>query len=178
MRGRVFGVQTGYNFQSGKLAVGRGSGPSAHRPSQQPGLHLPWLHLQSGRAGGCCVRSESETGLVRDLAATLRRARHARPSFLRHRRRGGCGAFHLGQCLRLRSHGNPAINPFSNRSINAGWAAGGGIEAHLTGNWTGKLEYLYMDFGSVDDEHQQSAEHDADRRSSTPTSPISLSAPG
>jgi outer membrane immunogenic protein len=32
----------------------------------------------------------------------------------------------------------------------AGWTAGGGIEARLLGNLTGKIEYLYLDFGSVD----------------------------
>jgi len=26
---------------------------------------------------------------------------------------------------------------------------GGGLEARLFGNWTGKLEYLYLDLGSV-----------------------------
>src|SRR6202011_1419077 len=46
-------------------------------------------------------------------------------------------------------NGNPAVNAFSNRSINPGWTAGGGLEAHLGGHWTGKIEYLYMDFGSV-----------------------------
>ena len=29
-----------------------------------------------------------------------------------------------------------------------GWTAGGGVEARLIGNWTGKIEYLHMDFGS------------------------------
>jgi outer membrane immunogenic protein len=29
-----------------------------------------------------------------------------------------------------------------------GWVVGGGVEAHLTDNWTAKLEYLYMDLGS------------------------------
>lgn len=31
----------------------------------------------------------------------------------------------------------------------SGWAAGAGIEAQLVGNWTGKIEYLYVDLGSV-----------------------------
>jgi opacity protein-like surface antigen len=36
---------------------------------------------------------------------------------------------------------------FVSRSMRAGWAAGGGIEARLGGNVTGKVEYLHMDFG-------------------------------
>jgi outer membrane immunogenic protein len=30
-----------------------------------------------------------------------------------------------------------------------GWAAGGGIEAALSGNWTAKAEYLYLDLGTI-----------------------------
>jgi outer membrane immunogenic protein len=29
----------------------------------------------------------------------------------------------------------------------AGWTAGGGVEAHISGPWTAKLEYLYVDLG-------------------------------
>jgi outer membrane immunogenic protein len=32
---------------------------------------------------------------------------------------------------------------------NAGWTVGGGVEAALAGNWTAKLEYLYVDLGDV-----------------------------
>ena len=41
----------------------------------------------------------------------------------------------------------PAANMFSNRSLREGWTAGGGLEAHLGGNWTGKVEYLHVDLG-------------------------------
>lgn len=34
-------------------------------------------------------------------------------------------------------------------SDKAGWTVGGGVEAQLVGNLTGKIEYLYLDFGSV-----------------------------
>jgi outer membrane immunogenic protein len=31
-----------------------------------------------------------------------------------------------------------------------GWTAGGGIEVMLAGNWSAKVEYLFMDFGKHD----------------------------
>src|SRR5262249_53460440 len=33
-------------------------------------------------------------------------------------------------------------------STRTGWAAGGGVETALVGNWTGKIEYLHIDLGS------------------------------
>src|SRR5262249_41514192 len=51
------------------------------------------------------------------------------------------------------SDGNPNITPvgfgFYDHRTKAGWTAGAGIETHLSGNLTGKIEYLYLDFGSV-----------------------------
>ena len=34
---------------------------------------------------------------------------------------------------------------------DAGRQVGGGVETHLGGNWTAKLEYLYVDLGSLTD---------------------------
>ncbi len=34
-------------------------------------------------------------------------------------------------------------------STRAGWTLGAGIEGRISGNWTAKLEYLYMDLGTV-----------------------------
>jgi opacity protein-like surface antigen len=36
----------------------------------------------------------------------------------------------------------------SSSDIRAGWTVGGGIERKFTPNWSAKLEYLYMDFGT------------------------------
>ncbi len=37
----------------------------------------------------------------------------------------------------------------SNSTIKLGWTIGGGIEGVLWGNWTGKIEYLFVDLGTV-----------------------------
>jgi len=46
---------------------------------------------------------------------------------------------------------NGAVVAFSTDRTKVGWTVGGGVEAALWGNWTGKLEYLYIDFGTVND---------------------------
>src|SRR6266852_7442664 len=38
----------------------------------------------------------------------------------------------------------------STSSTRVGWTAGAGVEGRISGNWTAKLEYLYMDLGTVD----------------------------
>jgi len=40
---------------------------------------------------------------------------------------------------------------FSKNATNVGWTAGGGVEGVVpnTANWTWKVEYLYLDLGSV-----------------------------
>jgi len=45
--------------------------------------------------------------------------------------------------------GNPVASGFDNRTTRVGWTIGAGLETRLVGNWTGKVEYLHMDFGSL-----------------------------
>ena len=40
---------------------------------------------------------------------------------------------------------------FSTSRLQGGWTVGSGVEASLGGNWTGKLEYLYLNLGNKDD---------------------------
>jgi outer membrane immunogenic protein len=37
---------------------------------------------------------------------------------------------------------------FASSTSNAGWTIGGGLEAAIAGNWTAKVEYLYVDLGN------------------------------
>ncbi len=43
----------------------------------------------------------------------------------------------------------PTSVAWNNDATKWGWVVGAGVEARLGGNWTGKLEGLYMDYGSV-----------------------------
>src|SRR5262249_34544294 len=46
-------------------------------------------------------------------------------------------------------NGNPVNTIVSSHNTQGGWTAGGGIEGRLAGNWTAKIEYLYLDLGTV-----------------------------
>ena len=41
------------------------------------------------------------------------------------------------------------LTGFSTSSTNVGWTLGAGVEGVISGNWTAKLEYLYVDLGRV-----------------------------
>ncbi len=45
--------------------------------------------------------------------------------------------------------GNPVNTIVSSHNTKAGWTVGGGIEGRIADNWTGKIEYLYLDLGAV-----------------------------
>ncbi len=45
----------------------------------------------------------------------------------------------------------PTDVAFSANFSLSGWTVGGGVETHLWGPWTAKLEYLYLDLGSFTD---------------------------
>ena len=43
------------------------------------------------------------------------------------------------------------VTAFSNNRTATGWTIGSGVEASLGGNWTGKIEYLYLNLGNKSD---------------------------
>jgi outer membrane immunogenic protein len=43
----------------------------------------------------------------------------------------------------------PVAASVSNSTTNVGWTLGAGVEGVISGNWTAKLEYLYIDLGDV-----------------------------
>ena len=47
------------------------------------------------------------------------------------------------------STSTPVFAAFGNTSTRVGWTVGAGIEGAISGNWTAKAEYLYIDLGTV-----------------------------
>lgn len=43
----------------------------------------------------------------------------------------------------------PTLALTSSTQTRGGWTVGGGLEGHLRGRWTWKVEYLHMDFGTT-----------------------------
>jgi outer membrane immunogenic protein len=43
----------------------------------------------------------------------------------------------------------PVTGSFGNSSTRVGWTVGAGVEGVVSGNWTAKIEYLYIDLGNV-----------------------------
>jgi outer membrane immunogenic protein len=43
----------------------------------------------------------------------------------------------------------PVTDSLNNSNTKVGWTVGGGVEASVYQNWTVKLEYLYLDLGTM-----------------------------
>ena len=149
LRGRVFGVQTGYNFQSGNWLWGVEADLALTGQVGNPVFACPAFTCNP--AGPVVATFDQNQKL--EWFGTLRQRFGAliTPDLLIYGTGGAAvgGLQTSGNVFGFDPNGNPASNPFSNLSIHPGWAAGAGVEAHLGGHWTGKVEYLYMEFGSA-----------------------------
>ena len=147
--GRVFGLQTGYNFVSGPWLWGVEADLALTGQSGNPVFICPAFTCNPA---GPVVATFDQNQKI-EWFGTLRQRFGAlvAPDLLIYGTGGAAvaGLLTAGNVYGFDPNGNPATNPFSNLSVHPGWAAGAGIEAHLGGHWTGKLEYLYMEFGSA-----------------------------
>jgi outer membrane immunogenic protein len=156
LNGWVFGGQAGYNWQSGNWVGGietdiqwtgqKGSaffscfgvatcspGSTAVPPGQAASTltleqKLLWFGTLRGRVGGLVtptVLAYVTGGLAYGQIKT----------------EGVLSGFNAGGAF--------IGVPYSNSVTKAGWTLGAGLEGRLWGNWTGKVEYLYVDLGSV-----------------------------
>lgn len=132
--GWVFGGQIGYNWQIGSFVVGLEG-------------DLQWSGERS-TITAVCGTGCTITGLDQiDAFATLRaRAGIAFDSVLVYGTAGGAWMNGSANVNASAAGGSVGVNLSGS---NMGWTAGGGIEVALMSNWTAKLEYLYIDTGSL-----------------------------
>jgi iron complex outermembrane recepter protein len=154
--GAVGGAQAGYNWVAGNLLAGleadlNYSGQRAGLTAACPGeVCNPAL---VGVVGDPSVQAIFEQGQKLEWFATLRGRLGAivttgAVAYVT----GGLAVGEVmtaGTVFGFDGDGNPVNTIVSSHNTKAGWTAGGGLEAQLIGNWTGRIEYLYLDLGSV-----------------------------
>jgi len=176
LRGAIFGAQAGYNFVSGPWLAGieadfQGSNQGGTRTTVCPGAvcnpaitdfnapvsatltqRLGWSSTLRGRLGAV-VDSDTLGYVTGGLALG-----HIRTF-------GTLSGSSLTLTPAVDDMGNPILdangNPINLSTVSpvattidewtykVGWSAGAGIERHLGGNLTGRVEYLHLDFGKV-----------------------------
>jgi outer membrane immunogenic protein len=159
MDGWVAGVQAGYNWQTGNWVLGVEA--DFQWTGQDGGADF---RCASVTLGGACLPGltflpPGVTGTSLALSQSLewfgtfrgRLGYTVAPTVLLYVTGGlAYGEIETSGTLTGASlNGLPTVASFSNSTTKTGWTVGAGVEARIVGNWTGKLEYLYVDLGSV-----------------------------
>jgi outer membrane immunogenic protein len=153
LNGGIFGAQAGYNWQSGSMVFGIETDIqwSGEKGSTLLSCNLA-LCLPTAIAPGGALAATAALSQKIDWFGTLRGRLGvlAAPTVLLYVT-GGLAYGDVKSDLLVagfNANGAPLSAAFTNSTLHAGWTVGAGIEGRLGGNWTGKLEYLYMDLGT------------------------------
>jgi outer membrane immunogenic protein len=147
LNGIVGGGQIGYNWQMQNWVWGleadiQGTDEKGSRDFVCPTgfcLAPAFLAPNGGTVPATLSQKIDWFGTVRGRAGVL-----VTPTVLLY----GTGGLAYGEVKSSESIGLvPSL--FSTTSTNVGWTVGAGIEGAIGGNWTAKLEYLYVDLGRV-----------------------------
>ncbi len=132
--GWVFGGQIGANWQFGAFVTGLEG-------------DLQWSGERSTNKVACGTDCTITGSVQTDAFATVRaRAGIAFDSVFVYGTAGGAWMNGSGNVNASAPGGSVGVNPSGSK---VGWTAGGGVEVALMSNWTAKLEYLYIDTGSI-----------------------------
>jgi outer membrane immunogenic protein len=122
--GGLVGGTVGYNYQMGLWVLGLEG-------------DIDWSDIRGSAVNAPCLGVSCETR--NSWLATARgRIGYSFGRFMPYVTAGG-------------AFGDVKMNPIglaSQTDTRAGWTAGGGVEFALTGPWTAKVEYLYVDLGN------------------------------
>jgi outer membrane immunogenic protein len=145
LNGGLAGLQTGYNWQIHRLVFGIET-------------DIQWTGEHGGASFPCPTACSPNGPVMATLDPSLR-------WFGTLRGRLGVTSSHVmayvtgglafgevktdGTFSGFNLAGLPMAGTFSGSSTKAGWTMGAGAEAVLDRNWTGKIEYLYMDLGTI-----------------------------
>jgi outer membrane immunogenic protein len=139
--GLIGGGQLGYNWQSGAWVLGletdiQGAG---QRGSNNTACSI----------AGCIIAGSTiaDTEKLTWFGTTRARVGIASGSWLAYVTGGAAyGGVSATGVTTIPGVGSITV---AKSSTQGGWTVGGGIEAALTGKWTWKVEYLYMDLGTI-----------------------------
>ena len=130
-KGGLIGGQGGFNWQVEHIVVG------VEGDAQ-------WTNQDSVGCGQACVSGDIEAQQLNWFATARARLGWANDGYLLYVTGGGA----WGEIEQTSTMVSSAAFTLHSKQTRSGWAAGGGIEARLFGNWTGKVEYLHLDLGS------------------------------
>lgn len=133
--GAIFGGTLGYNWQYNALIVGVEGDASWARIDPKGSDATVFPTCTAGGIGTCGTELQF-LGTVRGRAGYL-----ITNSVLLYAT-GGVAFGELNASMNL-----PLVSVGA-KEMRTGWTAGGGVEAMLFGNWTGKIEYLHVDLGN------------------------------
>jgi outer membrane immunogenic protein len=146
LNGVIGGGQIGYNWQTGNLLLGveadfQGSG-------ERNDIGATCVGAAGVALGGCSV---SGTDRIRWFGTARGRVGYAADRWLFYVTGGGSW---LNLSSDVSITGAAPFAPLgvtavsSNSTTRFGWVLGGGVETALWSNWTGGVEYLYIDTGN------------------------------
>jgi outer membrane immunogenic protein len=146
LNGVVGGGQIGYNWQMQSWVWGleadiQGTGEQGSRAFTYTAPFIGGINFVPGVVVPFVLTQKIDWfGTVRGRVGIL-----ATPKVLLY----ATGGLAYGQVNSSETIGTAVPSAFSNSITNVGWTVGAGIEGVIGGNWTAKLEYLYVDLGTV-----------------------------
>jgi outer membrane immunogenic protein len=135
--GAVAGGQAGFNWQSGALVLGAEG-------------DFDWSHLKGSISAQCATCGPVTNASLEhdvDWFGTARaRIGYAADGWLAY----ATGGYAFGRvALKGTATGGGVSASLTQNATPSGWTVGGGVELALGPNWSAKLEYLYVDLGTV-----------------------------